>query len=78
MSRKKCARTRRGHRSQPDPARHRPQEREQRGASHHESDTTPFAIMTVDHSFGVFGGDNRGAGSGELKKITEQTGGMMS
>lgn len=39
-----------------------------------DSNTAVFALMTVDRHFGVYGYD-RGPGPGELKKITEQTGG---
>ncbi|TAN22980.1 MAG: VWA domain-containing protein [Acidobacteria bacterium] len=39
-----------------------------------DSNTTVFAVMTVDRHFGVYGYD-RGPGPGELKKISEQTGG---
>ncbi|MGH9466852.1 MAG: VWA domain-containing protein [Terriglobales bacterium] len=41
-----------------------------------DSNTAVFAVMTVERSYGVFGGGYyRGAGPGELKKITDETGG---
>ncbi|MGH9475244.1 MAG: VWA domain-containing protein [Terriglobales bacterium] len=40
-----------------------------------DSNTAVFAVMTVDRSYGGFGGYYRGAGPGQLQKITEQTGG---
>ncbi|MGH9412110.1 MAG: VWA domain-containing protein [Terriglobales bacterium] len=40
-----------------------------------DANTSVFAIMTVNRHFGRFGGYDRGAGPGQLKKITAQTGG---
>lgn len=42
-----------------------------------DANTAVFVVMTVDRSYGGFGGYNRGAGPGQLRQIAEQTGGRV-